>query len=430
MRRLLVALAVLLGATPAQAEAPAVTRHVLPNGLRVLVREAIAAPVVAVSLQATGGSRLETEATAGITNLLQRTLIRGTKHRSAVQIAEALEEIGGTVDASGAVESAEIRGQALARHWEALLEIVAEIVVEPALAPGEVDRERRLVLSQIRTRADTPFPAALDALLRELHGAHPYAWPSQGTVPSVRGLTRERLLAHYREVYRPERMVLAVSGQVTAERVTRAAARLFGKLPRTAGASLAAGPSPAPSGARRVLVRAAQQAQVLVGYLGPGLREPDYPALRVLGAALGGGMAGRLYTEIRARRGLAYLVGVLTPFREGPAFFVAYLGTAPGTASTAEQAMLREIDRVRTEGLRDDEVERARAHVLGGLALDRRTNARQAWYLAFFEAVGAGWDFPDRYARALEAVTARDVQRAAERYLATPTIVLLQPGGA
>src|SRR5574341_356822 len=419
--------ALVLGAAPIGAETRAVTRHELPNAMTVLVRENSVAPVVAVSLQVRAGSRFETAETAGITNLLLRSMIRGSARRSAVQLAEAAEEIGGSVDASGEVEVAEIRGEALARHWEALLGLVAEVTLEPALAVDEIEKERRLVLSQIRTRGDMPCPLSFDTVIRDLYGEHPYGRPSLGLEASVARLSRDALLGHYQATFRPERMVLAVSGQVSRERVVKLAERLFSRLARAAPAPMPAGDGPAPTGGRRVVERPAQQAQILMGYLGPGLNDPTYPAVRVLGAVLGGGMAGRLFVEIRDRRGLAYSLGVLTPYRTGPAFFVTYLGTARQNVAAAEAAALEELERVRTAPVGAGELARAKAYVLGNLAMDRRTNARRAWYLAFFGAVGAGWDFPDRYARAVDAVSAADVVAAAQRYLRRPTIVLLQP---
>jgi predicted Zn-dependent peptidase len=185
--------------------------------------------------------------------------------------------------------------------------------------------------------------------------------------------------------------------------------------------------APEAKGDRRVITLPAQQAQIFVGYLVPGLTDPLYPAVRVLGATLGGGMAGRLFVELRDRRGLAYSTGVVTPFRAGPAFFVAYLGTAPASATAAEAGMLSELERARASPATADELARAKAYIRGQLSMDRRTNARQAWYLAFFEVVGVGWDFPERFGRAVEAVTAADVARAAERYLTRPTVVVLQP---
>ena len=214
-------LALALAAPTALADAPVVTRHVLTNGLTVLVRENAAAPVVAVSLQVRAGSRFESAEQAGITNFLVRTMIRGTGNRSAVQLAEAAGEIGGSVEASGEVEAAELRGEALARHWEELLGLVAEVALDPALTAEEIERERRLVLSQLQTRADTPLPLSFDTVLRNLYGPHPYGWHSLGTRASVSRITRAALLARYREILQPERMVLAVSGQAPRDRVVK-----------------------------------------------------------------------------------------------------------------------------------------------------------------------------------------------------------------
>lgn len=411
----------------ARAQAPPVAREVLPNGLTVLVRENDAAPVVAVSLHVRAGSRFETASTAGITNFLHRAMLRGTARRTAVQLAEASEDIGGSLDASGEVETAELRGQALAVHWETLLGLVAEVALQPALRPDEIEKERRLILGQIKARADAPFSFSFDALLRDLYGSHPYGLYHVGAKESIERLTRDDLLGHYRAIYRPDRMVLAVSGQVERQRVIKAAERLFGRLARAAPDHHVAPPVGEPSGERRLIPRPAQQAQILVGYLVPGLSDPLYPAVRVLAAALGGGMAGRLFVELRDQRGLAYSTGVLTSYRTDPVFFVAYVGTAPASATAAEAGILRELERVREAPISGDELARAKTYVRGQLVMDRRTNARLAWYLAFFEAIGAGWDYPDRYARALEAVTAEDVARAAERYLKRPSIVVLQP---
>lgn len=428
MTRILVVLALLAatGVAHADAPAPTVIRRVLPNGLTVIVRPDPAVGVMAASLQVRAGSRFETADTAGISNFLHRVMVRGTKRYTAMQLTEAIEDLGGSLDASGDVEYTEVRGAALARNWEALLGLVAEVALRPTLPNEEIERERRLIQSALRTRGDTPFQRAFDAMLQDLYGAHPYAWPSAGRPESIERIDRAALQAHYAAIYRPDRMVLAVSGHVPGDRVLRAAERLFRATP-PAAAPVTAGPVAAtPRGDRRVVERPVQQAQVLVGYLGPSLTEPDYPAVRVLATVLGGGMSGRLFTELRDKRGLAYSVGVLSSFRTGPSF-VTYMGTAPASAEAAEAGVLREIDRIRVEQVSERELARGKAFLLGNLAMDRRTNARHAWYMAFFEVIGAGWDFPERFERAVEAVTVADVARVAGRYLTRPTVVVLQP---
>jgi len=421
----LMACALALGVSHAQDQP--VARQVLANGLTVLVRENPAVGVVAVSLQVRAGSRFETESKAGITNFLHRAMVRGTARRTAIQLAIGAEDIGGSIDANSEVEAAEIRGQALARHWETLLDLVADVALQPALRPDEIEKERRLILGQIKARADAPFSFTFDALLRELYGTNPYGRSQFGLKESIERLTRDDLLTHYRAIYQPDQMVLAVSGQVERKAVFKTAQRLFGRMTRSGPGTQAALPVSEPPGERKVITRPAQQAQILVGYLGPGLADPLYPAARVLSAVLGGGMAGRLFVELRDRRGLAYSTAAFMPYRTGPTFLIAYLGTAPASAAAAEAGMLQELARVRAAPISDDELARAKAYLRGQLVMDRRTNARLAWYLAFFETVGAGWDFPDRYSRAIDAVTVEDVARAAERYLTRPTIAVLQP---
>jgi zinc protease len=406
---------------------PTVVRHVLPNGLTVLVRSDPTVGVMAASLQVRAGSLFETVGTAGTTNFLHRVMVRGTKRYTAVQLTEAIEDLGGALDASGDVEYGEVRGTALARHWAELLGLVAEVALNPTLPAEEIERERRLIQSAIQSRGDTPFQRAFDAVLQDLYGPHPYAWPNVGRRESIERVDRAALAAHYAAIYRPDRMVLAVSGQVPAERVLRVAERLLGGMPAATGPTPVAPQSPTPRLERRVVERPVQQAQVLVAALGPPLTAPDYPAVRVLGTVLGGGMSGRLFSDLRDRRGLAYSVGTLGTFRTGPSFLVTYLGTAPANVEAAEAGVRAELERIRTEAVSERELARAKAFLLGNLAMDRRTSARHAWYLAFFEVIGAGWDFPERYTRAVEAVSVADVQRAAERYLGQPTVVVLQP---
>lgn len=409
------------------AQSPTVGRVVLPNGLVVLVREDPAVGVVAASLLIRSGSAYETAATAGVTNFLQRMMLRGTKRHSALALAEAAEDLGGTLDASGDVDYAELRGTALAQHWEALLGLLAEVAIEPTLPPVEIERERTLILGQLQMRADQPFPRAFDAVLADLYGEHPYAWPALGRSDSVLRLNRDALLERYHAAYRADRMVLAVAGGVPRQRVLAVAEKLFKRLPRSSAASPPPTAEAAPRGDRRLLERDARQAQVLVGFLAPPVTHPEYAAMRVLAAVLGGGTSSRMFAELRDRRGLAYSTGVMTSNRAGPSIFLPYIGTAPANTEAAVAGVLREVTRLRQDRVEARELARAKAWLLGNLAMDRRTSARHAWYLAFYELVGGGWDWPERFSRAVEAVTADDLARVADRYLTQPTVVVLRP---
>ncbi len=400
----------------------------LPNGFRVIVRENPVAPVVAVSLLVAAGTRWERPDTAGISNFVDAVMVKGTTKRSGADIAETVAALGGKMSAAGDVDYSEVRGTALARFWHQLLDLTAELVLEPKLAASDVDEERGYVLSRIQRRHDNPNARAFDELYAALYGAHPYALPTLGTPQSLARMDRAAVVAHYRAFYTPERMVLAVSGQVVASEVLAEARRLFGGMPRGAATPDAPIAPPLASDRRVVIRQPAQQAQILLGAVAPAMDDPDHAAVKVLSTVLGGGMAGRLFVELRDKRGLAYTAASYYDAMREPAPLILYVGTAPENEARTEEALSAEVARIKTERVGDDELARAKGYVLGRYALDRRTNERQAWYLAFYELTGVGEGYTERYRRAVEAVTAADVQRVAARYLARPTTVVLQPG--
>jgi len=147
----------------------------------------------------------------------------------------------------------------------------------------------------------------------------------------------------------------------------------------------------------------------------------------VLSTVLGGGMAGRLFVELRDKSALAYTATAYYDPVHEPGTLILYLGTTPDNAARAEEALMREVRRIQTQPVSDEELKRAKAYVLGRYAMDRRTNERQAWYLAFYEIESAGLEYPERFRRDVEAVTAADVQRAAVTYLAPLTTLVLGP---
>ena len=402
-------------------------REQLDNGLTVLVRENPVAPVVAVSLMVKTGTWWETPTNNGISNFMHAVMVRGTAQRSGSQLAEAIAALGGKISASGEVDYSEIRASALSRFWRELLGFTAELALTPKLAPGELDGERDWVIGRIQKRRDSAPSRAFDEFFATLYGPHPYSLQVLGTPESLRRIDHAALVEWYRRSYRPERMTLTVSGQVSAAQVLAEARRLFGELPRGGAATETPRPAPANPGTRRVIEQAAQQAQILTGGIAPSLSHPDHAPVKVLSTILGGGMAGRLFVELRDKRGLAYTAAsYYDPVRD-PGALILYLGTAPENATKAEEELRREIERIRTDPVSDDELRRAKGYLLGRYTMDRRTNERQAWYLAFYEQVGVGQDYPERYRKAVEAVTPADVRRVAKQYLEKVTTVVLRP---
>jgi predicted Zn-dependent peptidase len=405
----------------------AVTRTRLPNGLTVLVRENPVAPVVAVSLQLRMGTRWETRENAGISDLLQLMVVRGTERLNGTQIVEAADRMGGSIDAIGDADWSEISATALSRYWVEILELVADVALHPSVPEGTLAAVRDFLVRQIRNRGDKPYDVALDTLTAKIFGANPYAWDPIGLRESLERIDREALLAHYRRHYVPGGMVLAVSGRVRSADVVAQAERLFGAMPP--GSAPAAMPprAPAPAASRQVLRVPGAQAQIVMGRLAPSLTDPDLPAVKVLSSILGGGMAGRLFSDLRDKQALAYTTATQVAARVDPSFFLAVLGTAPDNVAKAEAALRDELERIQREPVSADELRVGKAYLLGNLEMDRRTNARQAWYLASYEVAGVGYEFLDRYVSRVGQVTAADVQRVAQRYLSPLSAVVVEP---
>jgi zinc protease len=424
---LLVAALAVPAASPAETAAEDARRTRLDNGFTVIVRENRVAPVVAIALLVRMGSRWETPANAGISNFTHAVMVKGTTARTGGEIADAVAALGGKISASGDVDYSGIQATALARFWRELLGITAELALSPALAPAEVARERDWLLSRLQRRHDNAPARAFDEFYAALYGSHPYGLPSLGTREALTRIDHAAIVAWYRAFYRPERMTLVISGQVSPDEALAEARRLFGALPAATQQADPVIPPPRAPGRRVVIEQAAQQTQILVGGLAPALDHPDHGAVKVLSTILGGGMAGRLFAELRDKSALAYTAAsYYDPVRE-PGALILYLGTTPDNAARAEQALLAEVRKIRDVPVSADELARAKGYLLGRYAMDRRTNERLAWYLAFYEVEGVGLEYPDRYRRLVEGVTVADVQRVARAYLDTLTTVVLGP---
>jgi zinc protease len=423
----LLAVALVSSLLAAERTAGTVSRTRLANGLTVLVRENPVAPVVAVSLQVKMGTRWETRENAGISNLLQLMVVRGTTSRNGSQIVEAADRMGGSIEATGDADSSEIAATALARHWIEILELVADVALHPSVPEGTFGAVRDFLLRQVRNRGEKPYDVAVDTLTAKLYDTHPYAWDPIGLKESLERIDRKALLAHYERHYAAGGMVLAVSGRVKTPEVVAEAGRLFGAMPARSAPTAEPPRPPAPATTRDVRTVPGAQAQIVMGALAPRLTDPDYAAVKVLSSVLGGGMAGRFFSELRDQQGLAYTTAAQSPSRVDQSYFMAQIGTAPQNAAKSEAALRDQLARIQREPVSDDELRVAKAYVLGNLEMDRRTNARQAWYLAAFEETGTGYEFLDRYMKDVRRVTAADLQRVAQKYLSTLRTVIVEP---
>ncbi|UCF89084.1 MAG: insulinase family protein, partial [bacterium] len=294
--------------TQAQArEKVPVYRSTLPNGITLLVREDRNLPLVAVRAGVLGGVRYEKEEDQGSYNLLAHLLTRGTTRRTAQEMAQKLDSLSASLGGFSGRNSIGVTGKFLSRDIREGFSLLREVLTDATLPQEEIDLFKGQVLNAIKAQRDNLTSFALDLFRRTLFREHPYRFPAMGTEESVENITREGLLSIYRSVIRPEGMVLSVAGDVTVQRAYQLALEYFGGL---SGPPHDPGPLPVEVPRKgivsdRIVREDKAQTHVILGYPGPALNAPDLDALEVLNAVLAG-QGGRLFTELRDRKSLAY----------------------------------------------------------------------------------------------------------------------------
>ena len=422
--RAAVLLAFVLAPTATLAQAPGfaaarplAVRVTLPNGLVVLVAERPALPIVVVRVALDGGAVLDPPGKPGLANLTALTLPRGTRGRSGPEIDRAIEFVGGSLDAEGGRDWNELSLSVLRRDLALGLDLLADVLLRPTFPAEEVERKREEVRASLRRSEEDPETVAARLFRRLIFANHPYASPVPGTEESLARITREDVSVFYAARYRPETTVVSVVGDVTAGEVRTALGTRLGAwaVPPAAATTPAMAPLGAP--ARTELVqRELTQASVFLGEATVTRPHPDYYPLVLAGQILGGGSSSRLYGRIREERGLAYSVyAQLAPARHGGMFLVGF--QSENTRVREVLALVREeLVRLRRERVAEEELARAKAYLIGSFPLRMDTNAELASLLLVVEEFGLGLDYPARYRRAIEAVTAEDVLRAVQAH--------------
>lgn len=430
------ATAVPVASAPAAAASRVVvpSRHVLDNGLVVIVKERPAQGLVVVEAMVRAGPRAEAPEEAGATDLVRRLLLRGTHRRSAQEIASTIEAAGGFLGGGTFPDVTSVYAVVPAHRAEVAFDLIADLIGNARLDPEEVDAQRRLTLARLGQTADQPLQRAVELFNAALYPYHPYGRPLAGTPATVRALTRDQLLAFYRAHFTASNTVVVVAGELEAAAALAHARRAFGALPggplpsrlrwmRIVERALA----PPPSSHQVREVQPTAGAWIVAGYLTVPVGHPDFATLRVLNAVLGEGAASRLWVEVRERRGLAYQVGSVLAPRVGPGFLRLVAGTDPPNLSTVVAIFQAEVARLREAAPAAAEVELARRSIAGRAALARQDLEAEAYALGWQELLGLGLDYEARFLAQVARVTPDDVHRAARRYLTGGVVAIVAP---
>ena len=399
----------------------------LDAGLRVVTEQMPALRSAAVGFWVGTGSRDESEEVRGASHFLEHLLFKGTAQRSALEIANAVESVGGDMNAFTTQELTAFYVRVPDERLDLALEILSDIVWRPSIDARDVESERQVILEEIRMRDDTP-----DDVVHELFGStlfpdHPLGREVLGTRASIEAMSRDAIAEYHRRHYRPANVVVAAAGNVRHEDVVE---RIADRL-EAAGDRPERMQSPgSPPRRLAVLARPTEQAHVVLGMRGLSRGDDDRYGLSVLNQALGGGMASRLFQEIRERRGLAYSVYSYRTSYVDTGAFAVYLGTAPGRVDEALGVVDAELERLVGEGgISADELEAAKGHLKGSIALSLESSASRMHRIGSNELTLGEVPTLDEVVARVDAVGPDDLARVIQRVLgrADRTLAVVGP---
>ena len=403
------------------------------SGLRVVTERMPGVRSVALGFWVLAGSRDEPPPISGSSHFLEHLLFKGTRTRTASEIAEAFDAVGGDVNAFTAKEYTCFYARVRDRDLPMAIEHLSDMLQRSVLREADLDSERRVILEEINVHEDTPDDLIHDLFMESLWPDHPLGRPILGTKRSIRAATRDQVRRFYRRQYVPGNLVVVAAGNLHHEQLVEHLSRGMDTGPARFDEPAAwnlrkVGRPPQPSGRSVLKRRDTEQAHICVGTSGLSRSDPDRFAFGVVNNAIGGGMSSRLFQEIREKRGLAYSVYCYHTMYAEAGLFCAYVGTTPGRAKEVLAIVRGQLEDVATAGLTAEEFERAKGHMKGSLVLSLEDPGGRMSRLGKSEISHGETLSVSQLLGRISAVTPQDAKRAAERVLSQPmTTTVLGP---
>jgi len=390
-----------------------VTRSQLDNGLRVITETMIGVPSVTVGIWVENGSRYERAEQAGISHYLEHLFFKGTERRSAAQIAEEFDAIGGVLNAFTGKEYTCYYGKVLAEHIGVAEDILGDIFLHSKFDPAEIERERTVVLQEIMQVEDTPDDYVHDLFNLRYWPQHPLSFPVCGRVETVQGFAQADFLAFIAARYCPDRVIITAAGNIEHPRVVEWAAREFGGM--QGRAAIVDGPPPVASRSVSYIEKALEQVHICIGAPGISQVAGQRYAGYLMNTALGGGMSSRLFQEVREKRGLAYSVYSFLSSYIDAGYLGIYVGTSPEKVEEVVSIILAELKGLKRDGLHPDELSRVKNQLKGNLLLGLETSDSRMSRIAKNEIYYGADVAPAEIAARIDATTNDEIVALAEQ---------------
>ena len=388
------------------------------NGLKVLVKRREAAPTVAAGLFLRGGVRNQTPATAGIENFALAVATEAGKKFPRQALRRELSRTGSSLSSGSSRDYSAVSFASTREHFDRIWELFSDVITEPAFAAPDVERVRQQIISGLREAETVPDAALQSAQERVIHAGHPYAVDPSGTIANISRFTTKDLADYFRDSMQTSRLLLVVVGDIDADELRAKVSSTFGKLPRGSHKAVAIEPLKFVEPTVDITPRTILTNYVQGSFAAPSLKDADYFPMRVAMTIL----QQRIYEEVRVKRQLSY-----APNAELNNY-AANTGKIYVTAVDATRAvsvMLQEITNLKETPVQDQMISGMAGQFLTNYYVGQETNAAQAAELARYELIGGGWRNSFEFLNRIRAVTAKDVQNVANKYMKNLRFVVI-----
>jgi len=411
----------------------AVHSHTLKNELKVLLVENRSLPTVSITASVLAGARHDPEAKAGQAIMVSRLLDEGTENRTSLEIADAIESVGGAIDTDGSFERIAASAGVLNKDIDLGLELLSDLLIKPTFPQEYVDKEKERTLAEIVSAQDRPQVVAGWAFNELVYQDHPLHRPSHGYPNTVERLTRDDLKEFHRQYFVPNNVILSIVGDFQVPDLLPKIENVFGNW-EARPVTFPRYPEPVRQTAKRVkfIRMPAQQLNIYLGHVGVTRKNPDFYALQVLDTILGGGagFTARIPQRLRDDLGLAYTTFASITMTAGldPGRFIAYIGTSPENMKLAIDELLNEIRRIIEEPVTAQELQDAKDYLTGSFVFAFEASPQIARFLVHAQVYGLGFDYIEKYPSYIRAVTVDDISRVARNYLDSENYTLVVVG--
>jgi len=382
-------------------------KDVLANGLTVLTEKMPHVRSVAVGVWIRRGSRHEEKSESGLAHFLEHMLFKGTERRSQAEIAQEMDEIGGQTDAFTSQEYAGFHAKVLDEHVVRAVDLLSDIVSQPRFDAEEVERERKVILDEMKSVEDTPDDVVHDLFSEAFWPDHALGRPVLGRVETVSSFTRNDLLRFFKKIYAPSNLIVSAAGNIDGEQIFDLVRERFSSLSTPPDGIVNLAPKVSPT--IQLSEKDLELAHLVVGSEAPPQASQRRHAAYVLNAVLGGNLSSRLFQVIREEHALAYSVFSSLSAHHDTGQFSIYAGTEPRNVALVLDLVVAELRRIKSEPVEEPELARARSHLRGSILMGLESTSARMSQLARQEMYFGRQVSPDEVISGIDAVTSAEV---------------------